>query len=130
MRVCVYTAVLNFRCFQQTQKNSNSTHIILGFLSRENFTTGWSDCPCRSSGNNFRRIFQKTIKGFYCSKINGPALKAALQHSLCRSEWKHKHRVFPSELQSLPAATCSLEEKSYHTCYTNLVLESKRLNSV
>ena len=33
--------------------------------------------PCRSSGNDFRRLFQKAVESFYC-KIIGLALGATL----------------------------------------------------
>ena len=41
--------------------------------------------PCWSSGNHFKRLFQKIINGFDY-KINGRALGAALRCSLGRSD--------------------------------------------
>ena len=91
-----------------------------------------SSSPCRSSGNHSQRLFQKTIEGLEV-KINGQAFEAALRHCLLRSDRQHKHRVIPSLWQLLLAATCSLEENVlplllYHSCYTDLVQELKRLS--
>ena len=44
--------------------------------------------------------------------MNGQALGAALQYSVDGSDWRHTQtQVFPSRLQSLLAATGSLQEK-------------------
>ena len=67
--------------------------------------------PCQSFGNHFIRLVQRTNEGFYC-KINDQALG-----QLSGKAWaglpvmgQHKHRVFQSLLQSLLAATLSLDE--------------------
>ena len=49
------------------------------------------------------------MQGFDC-KINSLALGGALLHATGQTG-KHKHKAFPSQLQSLGAATCSLKEK-------------------
>ena len=76
--------------FQHFKKNSNSTQLILGLQSRWNLyntmirqqssSLSSSLSPCRSSGNYFRTLFQKTIEGFDC-KINAMMAKLLGQRS-------------------------------------------------
>ena len=68
--------------------------------------------PLQVIWQSLRMLFQKTIESFDC-KINGQGLGAALRHSL--PSWaggtgEQSHKVFLSQLQSLLAATGSLEE--------------------
>ena len=58
---------------------------------------------------SLQRLFQKVIEGLE-GKINCQALGAALLLCLHGLDWQHKHKEFPSQLQSLLAVTGSLEE--------------------
>ena len=72
--------------------------------------------PCLSSGNlsdSLRRLFQKVIEGLE-GKIIRPSCWGRSPILLARvrlpGRGEHKHRAFPSQRQSLRAATGLLEE--------------------
>ena len=107
-----------FQCFK---KNSNTTQLILGLQSRDNplvrlqsSSLSPSLTPCLSSGNHSQRLFQKTIERFDCK------IKRRAQMG------KHKHRAFPTLLQSLRAATACLRKTCHYSCDTDSVQESTR----
>ena len=96
--------------------------LFWGFRADKTFTTCWSGCwvqvwvqvqatadQCLSSGNHSKRLFEKTIEEFNC-KIKAKLLGQGSFTAWAGLTGKHKHRAFPSRLQSLLAATCSLEE--------------------
>ena len=109
--------------FWHSKKNSNSTHFIELYSwileqtkplqpigPAQSSSLSPSSSPCRSSGNHSRRLFQKSIEGFDC-KINAKLLGPRSGTAWVGLTGEHKHRVFPSRLESLlAAATGSLEE--------------------
>ena len=137
-----YFTCLNFKfCIvnlniKKPKKNSNSTHFIQRFLSRQNLYTllgrsqSSSSSPYQSSGNYSQGLFQKTIKIFDC-KINGLAIGGNCSHSLGQSNWTGKAQTQAiSKLAQLASSCCGQQQAQfrkdcYHSCYTDFVLELK-----
>ena len=65
--------------------------------------------PLQVIRQSLQRLFQMVIESSG-GKINCQALGAALLLCLHGLDWQHKHKEFPSQLQSLLAVTGSLEE--------------------
>ena len=84
-------------------------------VRRQSSSFSPSSSPCMS-GNNFQRLFQKTIEGFDC-KINDRALEAALRHSLGWSDGRAQtqgfFRVGGCHCRQQQAR---LRKKCYHSC--------------
>ena len=142
------SACLKFGIFNGPKKNSNSTHFIQGFGSDKTITldSWWSGSlteqfkfeskfnlsPCLSSGNQywFLKIWAAKSMTELLEQLSYTALAGGAGKYKHR---EHKHWAFPSQQQSLQAATGLPQvakgksaTTQVHSCNTDLVRESKR----